>query len=42
MAEQNTVATNNFATGDKPAEVLCLFGPQGERVHVRARPAGGD
>jgi transcriptional regulator with XRE-family HTH domain len=23
---------------DEPAEVLGLFGPQGERVHVRARP----
>lgn len=27
------------AVGAKPAEVLCLFGPQGERVHLRARPA---
>jgi transcriptional regulator with XRE-family HTH domain len=25
--------------GDDPAEVLALFGPQGERMHVRARPA---
>ena len=24
----------------RPAEVLSLFGPQGERMHVRARPAG--
>jgi transcriptional regulator with XRE-family HTH domain len=24
---------------DQPAEVLGLFGPQGERLHVRARPA---
>ncbi|MGY1814990.1 helix-turn-helix domain-containing protein [Blastococcus sp. SYSU D00820] len=24
---------------DEPAEVLGLFGPQGERMHVRARPA---
>ena len=24
--------------GPEPAEVLSLFGPQGERVHVRARP----
>ncbi|MEJ3741956.1 XRE family transcriptional regulator [Actinomycetes bacterium KLBMP 9797] len=24
--------------GDEPAEVLNLFGPQGERIHVRARP----
>ena len=27
-------------TGDVPAEVLVLFGPQGERMHVRARPRG--
>jgi hypothetical protein len=27
--------TNPF---DEPAEVLGLFGPQGERLHVRARP----
>ena len=25
--------------GPEPAEVLALYGPQGERVHVRARPA---
>ncbi|MGC5030859.1 helix-turn-helix domain-containing protein [Micromonospora sp. DT229] len=25
--------------GPEPAEVLSLFGPQGERLHVRARPA---
>ena len=27
--------------GPEPAEILSLFGPQGERVHVRARPRGG-
>jgi transcriptional regulator with XRE-family HTH domain len=27
-------------TGDQPVEVLMLFGPQGERMHVRARPKG--
>ena len=27
--------------GDAPAEVLVLFGPQGERMHVRARPRAG-
>ena len=27
-------------TGGVPVEVLVLFGPQGERMHVRARPAG--
>jgi quercetin dioxygenase-like cupin family protein len=26
--------------GSEPAEVLTLYGPQGERIHVRARPAG--
>lgn len=25
--------------GPEPTEVLCLFGPQGERLHVRAAPA---
>src|SRR3954449_7492377 len=25
---------------DEPAEVLGLFGPQGERLHIRARPTG--
>ncbi|SNR68649.1 transcriptional regulator, XRE family with cupin sensor [Blastococcus mobilis] len=25
--------------GPRPAEVLTLYGPQGERIHVRARPA---
>jgi transcriptional regulator with XRE-family HTH domain len=30
------VFTNPFG---EPAEVLTLFGPQGERMHVRARPA---
>lgn len=28
------------STGDGPVEVLSLFGPQGERMHVRARPRG--
>ncbi|PPK68338.1 XRE family transcriptional regulator [Actinokineospora auranticolor] len=26
------------STGDAPVEILSLFGPQGERMHVRARP----
>lgn len=26
--------------GSEPVELLALFGPQGERLHVRARPAG--
>ncbi|MEU0988390.1 XRE family transcriptional regulator [Streptomyces sp. NPDC005953] len=29
------------STGEHPVEVLSLFGRQGERVHVRARPASG-
>jgi transcriptional regulator with XRE-family HTH domain len=28
--------------GPEPAEVLTLYGPQGERAHVRARPAARD
>ncbi|MGY2079036.1 helix-turn-helix domain-containing protein [Modestobacter sp. SYSU DS0657] len=28
-------------TSSSPAEALALFGPQGERMHVRARPARG-
>jgi transcriptional regulator with XRE-family HTH domain len=27
-----------LSPGPEPAEILSLFGPQGERVHVRARP----
>jgi len=26
--------------GSEPTEILSIFGPQGERMHVRARPAG--
>jgi transcriptional regulator with XRE-family HTH domain len=26
------------SAGDRPAEILSLFGPQGERLHVRAKP----
>jgi transcriptional regulator with XRE-family HTH domain len=29
------------AAGDEPVEVLSLFGPQGERAHLRARPKRG-
>ncbi|MFD9358615.1 helix-turn-helix domain-containing protein [Streptomyces sp. NPDC060031] len=28
-----------FNAGTQPAEFLSLFGPQGERIHVRARPS---
>jgi transcriptional regulator with XRE-family HTH domain len=38
-AEFDTHVPHAFGTGEEPAEVLCLFGPQGERMHVRARPA---
>jgi hypothetical protein len=27
--------------GPRPAEILNLFGPQGEQLHVRARPQRG-
>jgi hypothetical protein len=27
-------------TGDQPAEILSMFGPQGERAQARARPVG--
>ena len=27
--------------GDRPAEVVSIFGPQGQRMHVRARPRRG-
>ncbi|MGV9317136.1 helix-turn-helix domain-containing protein [Streptomyces sp. NPDC003691] len=30
------------AAGEAPVEFLSLFGPQGERMHVRARPRGED
>ncbi|MFG2026790.1 helix-turn-helix domain-containing protein [Streptomyces sp. NPDC048825] len=29
------------STGDGPVEFLSIFGPQGERMHVRARPKQG-
>jgi transcriptional regulator with XRE-family HTH domain len=38
VAEFDTHVPHAFGTGAQPAEVLCLFGPQGERLHVRARP----
>ncbi|GAA3651457.1 XRE family transcriptional regulator [Nonomuraea antimicrobica] len=40
VAEFDTRTPHAFINpGDEPAEVLALFGPQGERMHVRARPA---
>lgn len=41
-AEFDTRVPHAFANpGAEPAEALTLFGPQGERLHVRARPSGG-
>jgi transcriptional regulator with XRE-family HTH domain len=40
-AEFDTRTPHWFGSpGPGPAEVLMLFGPQGERVHVRGRPRG--
>ena len=39
VAEFDTRVPHWFGSaGPQPAEVLVLFGPQGERMHVRARP----
>ena len=39
VAEFDTRVPHWFGSaGAEPAEVLVLFGPQGERMHVRARP----
>ena len=39
VAEFDTRVPHAFANPfPEPAEVLSLFGPQGERMHVRARP----
>ncbi|AZQ70132.1 MULTISPECIES: helix-turn-helix domain-containing protein [Streptomyces] len=41
-AEFDTRVPHGFANaGEEPVEFLSLFGPQGERMHVRARPGGG-
>ena len=40
VAEFDTRTPHAIASpGPGPAEVLALYGPQGERIHVRARPA---
>jgi transcriptional regulator with XRE-family HTH domain len=40
VAEFDTRTPHWFGNaGDIPLEILSLFGPQGERLHVRARPA---
>ncbi len=39
VAEFDTRTAHWFGSaGQEPAELLVLFGPQGERIHVRARP----
>ena len=41
VVEFDTRVPHAFANPfQEPAEVLTLFGPQGERMHVRARPGG--
>ncbi|MFG2650635.1 helix-turn-helix domain-containing protein [Streptomyces sp. NPDC048436] len=41
-AEFDTRTPHGLANaGDHPVEFLALYGPQGERMHVRARPGGG-
>jgi len=41
-AECDTRTPHWFGSpGPEPAGVLMLFGPQGERMHLRARPRGG-
>lgn len=41
VAEFDTRLPHAVANPDPhPAELLTLFGPQGERIHVRARPTG--
>ncbi|MGW3245018.1 helix-turn-helix domain-containing protein [Streptomyces sp. NPDC001070] len=41
-AEFDTHTPHGFASaGPQPVEFLSLFGAQGERMHVRARPSGG-
>lgn len=40
VAEFDTHTPHWFGNpGRAPTEALCLFGPQGERLHVRARPS---
>ena len=42
VAEFDTQVPHWFgSTGDGPAEVLSVFGPQGERMHTRAKPRHG-
>lgn len=43
VAEFDTHVPHWFGNppGPQPAEILSLFGPQGERAHVRTVPRGG-
>ncbi len=42
VAEFDTRLPHWFgSTGEAPVEILSVFGPQGERMHVRAQPRGG-
>ncbi len=42
VAEFDTRVPHWFgSTGEGPAEVLSVFGPQGERMHTRAKPRSG-
>jgi transcriptional regulator with XRE-family HTH domain len=42
VAEFDTHTPHWFGSaGPRPVELLVLFGPQGERIHVRARPRSG-
>ncbi len=42
VAEFDTRLPHWFgSTGDAPVEVISVFGPQGERMHVRAKPSEG-
>ena len=41
VAEFDTRLPHWFgSTGEAPVEIISLFGPQGERMHVRAKPHG--
>jgi transcriptional regulator with XRE-family HTH domain len=43
VAEFDTRVLHWFGSaGGQPAEILSLFGPQGERLHARAKPTHGD
>ncbi|GAA3714914.1 XRE family transcriptional regulator [Streptomyces tremellae] len=42
-AEFDTRTPHGLANaGERPVEFIAIFGPQGERMHVRARPAARD